>query len=400
VAGWSGVPLGRSFWRLLAASTSSNLADGVTRVALPLLAATLTRDPVAVAALTALAFLPWLLFALPAGALVDRSDRPRAMAVANTVRALAFGLLAAAVLTGTAGLPVLYAVAFTIGVAETVYDSAARAVLPQVVTRDQLDRGNGLLTTGESAGEGFAGAPLGSALFALAAAAPFVTNAVVYALAVVLVLTIAGTSRPVRTAVAPTTVRRDVADGVRWLWAHRLLRGLTAVSGVTSLLAALTSGVLVLLALETLRVTEAGFGLLLTASAVGAVAGGLTAAPLARRIGRTATLVLGAVSDPWVAGVLLAVDSAAVMLWNVLTMSLRQALIPEELFGRVQGAYRTVVWGAIPVGALLGGWLAAATTVPTVFLVAGTGQVLVSGWLWRLLRAHRGEVAGALTSAR
>jgi len=412
VAGWSGVPLGRSFWRLLAASTSSNLADGVTRVALPLLAATLTRDPVAVAALTALAFLPWLLFALPAGALVDRSDRPRAMAVANTVRALAFGLLAAAVLTGTAGLPVLYAVAFTIGVAETVYDSAARAVLPQVVTRDQLDRGNGLLTTGESAGEGFVGAPLGSALFALAAAAPFVTNAVVYALAVVLVLTIAGTSRPVRTAVAPTTVRRDVADGVRWLWAHRLLRGLTAVSGVTSLLAALTSGVLVLLALETLRVTEAGFGLLLTASAVGAVAGGLTAAPLARRIGRTATLVLGAalagscfvalgaVSDPWVAGVLLAVDSAAVMLWNVLTMSLRQALIPEELFGRVQGAYRTVVWGAIPVGALLGGWLAAATTVPTVFLVAGTGQVLVSGWLWRLLRAHRGEVAGALTSAR
>lgn len=412
MAGWSGVPLGRSFWRLLAASTSSNLADGVTRVALPLLAATLTRDPVAVAALTALAFLPWLLFALPAGALVDRSDRPRAMAVANTVRALAFGLLAAAVLTGTAGLPVLYAVAFTIGVAETVYDSAARAVLPQVVTRDQLDRGNGLLTTGESAGEGFVGAPLGSALFALTAAAPFVTNAVVYALAVVLVLTIAGTSRPVRTAVAPTTVRRDVADGVRWLWAHRLLRGLTAVSGVTSLLAALTSGVLVLLALETLRVTEAGFGLLLTASAVGAVAGGLTAAPLARRIGRTATLVLGAalagscsvalgaVSDPWVAGVLLAVDSAAVMLWNVLTMSLRQALIPAELFGRVQGAYRTVVWGAIPVGALLGGWLAAATTVPTVFLVAGTGQVLVSGWLWRLLRAHRGEVAGALTSAR
>ncbi|QNG37057.1 MFS transporter [Geodermatophilaceae bacterium NBWT11] len=406
------MPLGRSFWRLLAASTPSNLADGVTRVALPLLAATLTRDPVAVAALTALAFLPWLLFALPAGALVDRSDRPRAMALANTVRALAFGLLAAAVLTGTAGLPVLYAVAFTIGVAETVYDSAARAVLPQVVTRDQLDRGNGLLTTGESAGEGFVGAPLGSALFVLTAAAPFVTNAVVYALAVVLVLTIAGTSRPVRTAVAPTTVRRDVADGVRWLWAHRLLRGLTAVSGVTSLLAALTSGVLVLLALETLRVTEAGFGLLLTASAVGAVAGGLTATPLARRIGRTATLVLGAalagscfvalgaVSDPWVAGVLLAVDSAAVMLWNVLTMSLRQALIPEELFGRVQGAYRTVVWGAIPVGALLGGWLAAATTVPTVFLVAGTGQVLVSGWLWRLLRAHRGEVAGALTSAR
>jgi MFS family permease len=406
-SGWVSAPLGSAFWRLYAASAVSNLADGVNRVALPLLATTLTRDPVAVAALTSLAFLPWLLFALPAGAVVDRVDRTRAMAVANGVRALALGGLATTVLTGSASLVVLYVVAFTVGVAETVYDSAARAVLPQVVRRDQLDRGNGLLTTAEEASQGFLGAPLGSVLFALSVAAPLLTTAGGFALAAVLVLSIAGLRRPVRSDGPRATIRRDVAVGVGWLWRHRLLRGLTLVSASTSLAQSMTTGVLVLFALDDLGVGEAGYGLLLTASGVGAVAGGLTAAPLARRIGRTATLVAGAVlgaasttamaltTTPLVAGILVAVGTAGVLFWNVLTMSLRQALIPEELFGRVQGGYRTLVWGGIPLGALLGGVLADATSVPTVFAVSGAGLLVLAGVLWRLLVVHRDEISGA-----
>jgi MFS family permease len=400
-------PLGPAFWRLYAASATSNLADGVNRVALPLLAVTLTRDPVLVAGLTSLAFLPWLLFALPAGAVVDRVDRKRAMAAANTVRALALGALAATVLTGTASLVVLYAVAFAVGVAETVYDSAARAMLPQVVRRDQLDRGNGLLTTAEEASQGFVGAPLGSVLFALAVAAPLLTTAGGFLLAAVLVLGIAGVHRPTRTDGPRTTIRRDVAQGVGWLWRHRFLRGLTLVSASTSLVQAMTTGVLVLFAREDLGIGEAGYGLLLTASGVGAVLGGFAAAPLARRFGRTATLVAGAVlgalaagamgftDDPVVAGVLFAVGTAGVLFWNVLTMSLRQALIPEELFGRVQGGYRTLVWGGIPLGALLGGVLADVTSVPTVFVVAGCGLLLLAGVLWRLLVVHRDLIAQA-----
>jgi MFS family permease len=402
-----GVPLGSAFWRLYAASAASNLADGVNRVALPLLATTLTRDPVAVAGLTALAFVPWLLFALPAGAVVDRVDRKRAMAVTNVVRALALGALAVTVLTGAASLVVLYLVAFVVGVAETGYDSAARAMLPQVVRRDQLDRGNGLLTSAEEASQGFLGAPLGSVLFAAAAAAPLFTTAGGFLLAAVLVLTIAGAHRPVRAAGPRTTIRRDVAEGVGWLWRHRFLRGLTLVSASTSLVQSMTTGILVLLALDQLGVGEAGYGLLLTASGVGAVVGGLTAAPLARRIGRTATLVAGAVlgavttgavaftDDPWVAGALFAAGTAGVLFWNVLTMSLRQALIPEELFGRVQGGYRTLVWGGIPLGALLGGVLADATSVPTVFVVAGCGLLVLAGVLWRLLAVHADLVARA-----
>ena len=394
-------PLGSAFWRLYTASAASNLADGVNRVALPLLAATLTRDPVLIAGLTSLAFLPWLLFALPAGAVVDRVDRKRAMAVANGVRACALAALAVTALTGTASLVVLYVVAFAVGVAETVYDSAARAMLPQVVRRDQLDRGNGLLTTAEEASQGFIGAPLGSVLFALAVAAPLFTTAGGFLLAAVLVVGIAGTHRPARGDGPRTSIRRDVAEGVGWLWRHRFLRGLTLVSASTSLTQSMTTGVFVLFALDTLDIGEAGYGLLLTASGVGAVAGGLVASPLAGRIGRTATLVAGSVlaavtlgamaftENGVVAGVLFAVGTAGVLFWNVLTMSLRQALIPEELFGRVQGGYRTLVWGGIPLGALAGGVLADATSVPTVFMVAGAVQLLLAGALWRLLVVHR-----------
>jgi MFS family permease len=400
-------PLGPAFWRLYAASAVSNLADGVNRVALPLLAATLTRDPVLVAGLTSLAFLPWLLFALPAGAVVDRVDRKRAMAAANAVRAVALGALAVTALTGTASLVVLYAVAFAVGAAETVYDSAARAVLPQVVRREQLDRGNGLLTTAEEASQGFIGAPLGSVLFALAVAAPLLTTAGGFLLAAVLVIGIAGAHRPARPEGPRTTIRRDVAEGVGWLWRHRFLRGLTLVSASTSFTQSMTTGVLVLYALDTLHIGEAGYGLLLTAAGVGAVLGGLTAAPLARWIGRTATLVTGSVlaaatlgamaftDNGLVAGALFAGGTAGVLFWNVLTMSLRQALIPEELFGRVQGGYRTLVWGGIPLGSLVGGLLAEATTVPTVFAVAGAAELVLSAVLWRLLAAHRDLVARA-----
>ncbi|GAB4082137.1 MFS transporter [Modestobacter muralis] len=403
-------PLGPAFWRLYTASAASNLADGVIRVALPLLAATLTRDPVQVAALSSLAFLPWLLFALPAGAVVDRVDRKRAMAAANAVRALALGGLAVTALTGTTSLAALYAVAFTIGVAETFYDSAARAMLPQVVAREQLDRGNGLLTTAEEASQGFLGAPLGSLLFALAVAVPLLSTAGGFLLAAVLVLGIAGRHRPARADGPRTTIRRDVAEGVGWLWRHRFLRGLTVVSAGTSLVQSTTTGVLVLYALDDLGVSEAGYGLLLTASGVGAVLGGLAAAPLAGRIGRTATLVAGSViaalatvgmaatGNAVVAGVLYGAGAAGVMFWNVLTMSLRQALIPEALFGRVQGGYRTLVWGGIPLGALAGGLLADATSVPTVFAVSGAGLLVLSLVLWRLLAVHRDLVATAFAA--
>ncbi|GIJ48738.1 MFS transporter [Virgisporangium aliadipatigenens] len=397
--------MGTNFWKLLAASATSNLADGIGRAALPLLAATLTRDPLAISGLYSLAFLPWLLCALPAGALVDRTDRRRAMVLANTVRGLLVAGLTVAVATGHATIPLLYVVAFALGIAETVYDSAANAFLPQVVRPDQLERGNSLLVTGEAVGQIFLGGPVGALLFTLAVALPFGANAAGFLACALVMVTVAGDFRP---ALASTSsIRADIVDGVRWLSRQPLLRGLTLLFGLTSACGSAANAVLVLYALDVLGLSPRGYGFLLLAGGVGGLLGGLVAPLTAARLGRLPTMVLGTVVSPAllaamgfvrhpVAGAVLFGGSAAsVMILNVLTMALRQALIPEELFGRVQGAWRTLVWGGIPVGGVAGGALAAATDVATVFAAAGIAGFVVGCAVVALLLRNRAQIAAA-----
>jgi MFS family permease len=196
----------------------------------------------------------------------------------------------------------------------------------------------------------------------------------------------------------------DIAEGVRWLRRHRLMRGLTLVSGATCFSSSMINGVLVLYALEVLHLPSTGFGLLVLAAGIGAMLGGLATPSIARRVGRARALTGGAVFSAvmtgvlgWVAnGIVAAVVSglmaAGVMVWNVLTMSLRQSLIPQHLFGRVQGAYRTVVWGAIPLGSLAGGWVADAFGVPAVFVVSGAASLALAGVLGALLHRHAGQL--------
>lgn len=392
--------LGPRFWRFYPGSATSNLADGIGKTAIPLLAASYTRSPVLISGLITFQFLPWLLFALASGALVDRLDRRYAMATANLVRAAATALLTALVLTHTATIASIYVVTFLLGAAETVYDSASRAILPQLVTSASLDRANGLLTVEETLGQTFLGAPVGSALFVVAAAAPLLVNASGFALAALVLLTLRGSYRPKRAAEA-TSIRHDIADGIRWLRAHRFLRSLTAISTVTALVESMGNGVFVLYVLEELRLPSGDFGFVLIAAGVGGVIGGLGTPLLARHIRRGPLLTAGALvsgammaamaltRNGYVGSVLFAVAGAAVMVWNVLTMSLRQALIPEHLFGRVQGAYRTLVWGAMPVGSICGGLIANAIGIRPVFAIAGGGLVLCAVWLGRVVRRYR-----------
>ena len=395
--------LGPRFWRLYASSATSNLADGIGRTALPLLAASYTRDPVLVSGLVTFAFLPWLLFALVSGALIDRVDRRYAMSAANAVRALSLGALAVLTATGTGSVAALYAVAFLLGTAETVYDSATRALLPQVVGRRDLDRANSFLTVEETLGQGFVGSPAGSALFALAVTLPFALNAAGFAVAALLILTVRGVRRPQRPDTR-ASVRSDAAEGVRWLSRHRLLRGLTLISAATGFTQSMTSGVLVLYVLEVLRLPAGSFGLVVLTAGVGAMAGGILTPVLTRRLGRGVMLtggavlsavtmmLMGIVGNVFLACALFALGAAGVMVWNVLTMSLRQSLIPEEMFGRVQGAYRTLVWGGIALGSLIGGVVAHAVGVAGVFVVSGAGLLVLAGVLGILLLRHAGEL--------
>jgi MFS family permease len=397
--------LGASFWRLFASSSLSNVADGIMHAALPLLAATLTRDPVAVATLGAVAFVPWLLFAIPAGTLVDRVNRRTAMATANAFRAVTIGVLAVSVVTDHASLPALYLVAFLLGSAETVYDSAARAMLTGVVSRTQIERGNSLLSTAESVGNIFLGAPVGAWLFAVAVALPLWANGAAWLFAALLALTVAGQFRPVRET--PASVREDMVEGLRWLSHHHLLRELMAITGVGAMVHTLPQGILVLYALQNLGLDERGFGLALAIAGVGAILGALVSPTVTRLLGRTnamgaaqtvsalAVLLMAFWQHPVGGPVLYAVSAGAISMFNVQVMSVRQALIPEHLFGRVQGAYRTVIWGGIPLGMLGGGALGAWLGLAAVFAISGLVGIALGAGTWVVLHRHRREIAAA-----
>jgi MFS family permease len=402
--------LGAPFWRLFAASSTSNLSDGILQAALPLLAATLTRDPVAVAAMGALAFLPWLLFAIPAGTVVDRVNRRSAMAAANVFRALMVGVLALTVVTDHASLPLLYVVAFLLGCAETVYDSAARAMLPGVVSRGQLERGNSLLTSAESVGNIFLGAPIGAWLFAVAIAMPLWANGMAYLVAALLVLSVVGRFKPARET--ESTMRQDTVEGLRWLAHHRFLRRLMVITGLSAFAHTLPQGILVLYALENLGLDERGFGFALAGTGVGAIVGSLLSPTVTRLLGRTnamglaqslsalAVLLMAFWQHPVGGPALYAVSAGMISMFNVQIMSVRQALIPEHLFGRVQGAYRTVIWGGIPLGMLVGGVLGDWLGLPAVFAISGVLGIALGAGTWAVLHAHRREIAAAFTPGR
>ena len=370
------------FSRLVTASGLSNLADGVFRVALPLVALGITRDPGAFAAVTLVSRLPWLLFALVAGALADRLDRRRTMTLVNLGRAALIGLLALVVAADHEAMWMLYLVGFALGVGETLFDTAAQSILPNIVTdKDRLNKANSNLYAVELTANQFVGPPLGGIVVAASAALALGGSAVAFLLAALVLLTLVGNFRPERTG-PPTRIHTDIAEGLRYLFGHKVLRTLALCVGVSNLASTAFESVLALYVVEPgpMGMTEAGYGLLLTTFALGS----LVATPLVdriqRRLGTTAALFLAmlifpvsalvpAISTSWVAvGFIFAVSGFVNVVWNVLTVSLRQRIVPDHLLGRVNSGYRLLAWGTMPMGALLGGVLGEAIGLRAVFV--------------------------------
>lgn len=386
-------PLGIAYWWLWTSSGLSNLADGIFKVALPLVAIRVTDSPALIAGLTFALTLPWLLFALPAGALADRLDRRRAMLVANAVRA---GLLAALVLTvlvDRGSIWTLYVVALCIGVAETIYDTSAQSILPQVVARGQLSRANGRLYAAELTANQFIGPPLGGFLVVAGAAAAFATPAGLWAVAVAVLLLVRGRFRIERHQ--RTTMRADVAEGLRFLWRHRLLRTLAVMVGVFNFASNAAWAILVLYAVgagSAMGLSGPGYGLLLTTVAAGSLVGSLVAERVEQRLGRARSLVLtvlgstllvgapAVTANPFAIGAAFFVGGTTMVVWNVITVSLRQRVTPDRLLGRVNSGYRLVAWGTMPLGALVGGLLAEFLGLRAVFgIMALLTLALVAG---------------------
>ena len=392
--------LGRSFANVFTANISSSLADGIARVAAPLLAARLTDDPLLVAGIAAVAMLPWLFFAIPSGVLLDRIDRRHAMTIANGTRTLLAVALITLIATGTLPIWWLYVVIFAYGALETLYDGAIRAVVPAIVRRADLPRANSRIEAGELVVQNFLAVPLTSALFAVAVVIPLGIGALSYAVAGVLAFFLpaaaAGAHRAhqahqAHPALPPvrTTLRRQLTDGYRFIMSHPMLRPLWFLSILIALFFSAAIATDVLFVLERLEVPEKWFGVFMLSGAVGGILGAAVVSPLKHRfgagpvmaaanfVGPVALVVMGFFPTIPVAVVCFAVSFGSTSVWNVLVMSLRQAAIPGHLLGRVHGTWRTLLWGTMPLGSLLGGLLAR-IDLTTPLIVAGGLTVVVS----------------------
>lgn len=357
----------RNYRLLLTACTLTNLGDGVIVLALPWLATLMSRDPLAIGAVAAAGSLPWLLFALPAGVIIDGTDRRKLIARADMIRA---GIVTAIMMLAlsepvASAVWVLAGLAFLLGCAEVLRDNAAQTILPSIVAPADLEMANGQMWSAEQLMGQFIGPPLAGVLIGLGIAVPFGLDAAILVLAASMVWLI--TMPPQLTRAAgfwPAFV-----EGMSWMRRDRLLFRLAVTLGIVNFLFSMATTVTVLFSQEILRLSAAEHGLLLSAAATGAVAGSLGAPLITKRIGAQNSLYLSFLiwaagyaticlsSSAFTVGAAMALFMAGSMLWNVITVSWRQRRIPAELLGRVNSIYRFFGWGSMPLGAIAAGVL-------------------------------------------
>ncbi|KAA1418528.1 MFS transporter [Nocardioides humilatus] len=385
--------LGRGFRWLLASSWTSNLGDGIALAAGPLLIASETRSPILVSMAVLLQQLPWLLFGLYAGAIADRVDRIRLVVVADLLRAVVLVVLVGSIATGVVNIAVVLTAMFLVGTAEVFADTATGTLMPMLVQKRDLGVAQARLQTGFVTLNQLAGAPIGAALFATGRAIPFGVQVVSVLLATVLVLRIALPPGPVRADV-DTHVRRDIADGVRWLLSHPPVRTLTLVILTFNITWAAGWSVLVLYSLEVVDLGSVGYGLLTSAAAVGGLVATVCFGWLERHV-PLATLMrvclllevamhlaLALTRQGWVALLILFGFGIYAFVWGALSAAIRQRAVPTEFQGRVGSVYGVGVYAGIVVGSALGGVIAEhwGLTAPFWFAFVGSGITLALVW--------------------
>lgn len=383
--------LGPGFNRLYAALVATKLGDGLIAAAGPLLAAQLTQDPFVIALMAALYMLPWLLFAIPIGTLVDRLDRRLLLTIVNFSRALIAVVVTTMLFTGTLTILPFYVSLFFIGICDVVSDTATQSLVPTLLGRDKLERANSRIQAADTILVGFVGAPLGGVIFAIAAVVPWMVQSAGFLVAAVLVATI-----PVSIAAgfagSQSTRERfsvQMKGGISYLWNDKKLLRLVLTTAALGLCFNAATAAQVLYALKTQSVPENLYGFLMSSGAIGALGGALIAARASKKFGRGTALALGITittifellvgfaPNAWVYAICMALGGFGVAAWNILLMSLYHTLIPNEIFGRIHGTRRTLVWGLMPVGSLIGGAVAK-IDLRLPYITAGLVSVVVA----------------------
>lgn len=396
--------LGQDFRWIWGATSVSNLGDGIVLAAGPLLVASITREPFAVALAAFLQQVPWLLFGMAAGAVIDRVDRRTLTIVVDLIRFTVIGLLALAVFAGVASLPVVLLAMFLLGTAETFADNAASTLVATAVPKEGLGVANSRLFGTAILGNQLAGPPVGAFLFGVGMAVPFGVNALCFLLAAVLISRIS--RQVVEREGEPRAMRHEVAEGLRWLWAHAPVRTLALTITAFNVTFGAAMAVYVLYATERLGLDEFGYGLLMTASAVGGLLGSATYRWLEERFSLATLMRIGLVietlthlglaltREPWLAAAIMVLFGVHAVVWGTTSTTVRQRAVPSRLLGRVTSVYLLGGVGGLALGSLLGGAIAQRWGVVAPYWFGFIGSALLTVVMWRsfLNIAHAAEV--------
>jgi MFS family permease len=378
--------MGKAFNRLWSASLVSNLSDGVLLAAAPLLAITLTDNTVLISLLGAMVMLPWLLFAIPIGTLVDRLDRRYILAGTNLLRSAVVGALAFTIAADLVTIHFLILAAFIIGTCEVASDTTAQSLIPQILEEKHFEKANSRLQISETVVQGFIGAPLSGFLYSLAIYIPFFFNSVGYIISAILALSMPiHFLQDVRKEESKAEPKHFVADmkfGISYLYNHKLLRRLVLTTSLIGVCYSMATATIVLFMVRELDLPEPLFGLVLTIEGIGGLIGAVVAPHASKRFGRARVMTFGIFSSSilillqgFAPNIYLFVGLATfgaftISQWNILLMSTYQSLIPNEIYGRIHGTRRTLVWGMMPIGSVVGGLLAT-TGLRTPLYVGG-----------------------------
>jgi len=391
----------RDYMFLWSGQLVSNLGTGVSQIAFPLLVLAMTRSAALAGLLGAFETLPYLFFSLPAGALIDRWDRKRVMVICDVGRALSLGTIPLAALLGRLSVAQLYAVSFVDGTLFVFFNLAEVACLPRVVPREQLPQ-----ASAQNEGGGIAanliGPPLGTFLFGVVGrTVPFLVDAVSYAASVV---TLLGMRTRFQAERAPSArrLRAEIVEGLAWLWRHPLIRYMAFLTGGLNLVNT-ASGLIVIVLARAHHMPDALIGIIFTVASAGGIVGALLAPRIQRRFGFGAVItttvwapallwpLLALVSNPLLLGVVLAGSFLTGPIYNAVQFSYRISIIPDELQGRVNSAFRLLAFGGQPLGAALSGFLIA---------IHGAVFAVLVFWAWYLLLAVLTTLNGHVRRAR
>ncbi len=371
----------RNFWVLWSATAASNLADGIFKLALPLLATSLTDSPALIAGVAFAVRLPWLLFALLAGVLADRFDRRVMMINANAIRVIALLIMVLISLMGGMTLPVIYLVALLLGIAETLADTAGSSILPSMVDAEGLEQANARLVGVTTLTNEFIGPPLGGALAAMSFALAFATSSGLYLAAAIAIIFISGSYRPQRTSGTEQRLLAEMAAGLRYVWENRLLRALVIIVAVMNVGWSAWMSIMVLYVVDPGPggLSEVGYGVMLTSIGIGGLLGTVIAVPFVKRFGRKwaiaadigGTFVMLAIpaltANAWMIGAAAVIGGLGGAMWSIVVASIRQQIIPDSMLGKSSGVFRLFGYGALPVGSALAGLIAELFGIPAVF---------------------------------